>query len=80
MQEEWENDVGEEGEEEGDGMWGPRVSESRVEMLRVFLSIRKYQCLQMGPRASNTYKMVDIKKRRNCNDIFPNTRIVMAYL
>jgi hypothetical protein len=45
-----------------------------------FLSIRKYQCLQMGPRASNTYKMADRKEVRNCNGIFPNTRIVMAYL
>jgi hypothetical protein len=40
-----------------------------------FLSILKYQCLQMGLRASNTYKMADLKEGRNCNGIFPNARI-----
>jgi hypothetical protein len=26
------------------------------------------------------YKMADLNERRNCNGIFPNRRIVMAYL
>jgi hypothetical protein len=45
-----------------------------------FLVHTKTLVLANGSKASNTYKMVHLKEGRNCNDIFPNTRIVMAYL
>jgi hypothetical protein len=34
----------------------------------------------MSSRAWNTYKMADFKQMKNYNAIFPNRRIVMAYL
>jgi hypothetical protein len=49
--------IGEEEKEEGDDTWGPQVSEvDSRDVAGAFLSIQKYQSLQMGPKTSNTYK------------------------
>jgi hypothetical protein len=73
--------IGEEEKEEGYDTWGPQVSEvDSRDVVGAFLSIQKYQSLLMGLKASNTYKMTHLKQTSNCNGIFPNRRIVMAYL
>jgi hypothetical protein len=47
--------VGEERKEEGDDRSGPHISQV---VAGAFQAIRKYVALRVGPKASNTYKMV----------------------
>jgi hypothetical protein len=72
----------------GEGTWDPHISEWRGERgSRVILDHTKIQSSPVGPRESKTdqiesktYKMVHLKRTSNCNGIFPNRQIVMAYL
>ena len=60
----------EEEESEVEGEAHMSVSEGRSS--RVFCVIRKYVDLQVGSRASNTYKMTRFKEVKNCNEKFQN--------
>ena len=55
--------------EEEDDMSDPHISQL---VAGVFEAIRKYVSLQMGPRASNTYKRACLREEKNCNGIVRN--------